>query len=60
VYKRLRKGQKNGTMCRSGIACAMIFEEGGQHIREKKKFEAKLFPRAVRDLPTDKGEIFPL
>ncbi|EXZ39634.1 hypothetical protein M075_1464 [Bacteroides fragilis str. 20793-3] len=36
MYKRLRKGQKNGTMCRSGIACAMIFEEGAAYKREKK------------------------
>ena len=36
--------------------------EGGvvQHIREKKCFSPQLDFRAMRGLPTEKGEIFPL
>lgn len=47
-------------MQKIGIACAMRFEEGRQHIREKKTFRLKLFRRAVRGLTTEKGEKFPL
>lgn len=47
-------------MQKIGITCAMRFEGGRQHIREKKMFRLKLFRRAVRGLTTEKGEIFPL
>ena len=37
-----------------------VLRGGVQHIRGKKSFGLKLFLRAMRGLPTEKGENFPL